>query len=141
MYHLKILSIGKTKEKWLDDAIGEYTKRLRPYLKIEMLWAKDNAQLIDWTRKESSYLCLDPKGKTFTSEKFSKFIIKEWEKGGSHLTMVIGGAEGLPSELQKNGLLISLSLLTFTHQITRLVLVEQIYRALEIHRGSAYHKE
>lgn len=141
MYHLKIISIGKTKEKWLDEAIGEYIKRLKPYVKLEMLWAKDNTQLIEWTRKESSYLCLDPQGKTFTSEKFSEFMIKEWEKRGSHLTMIIGGAEGLPSELKQKGFLISLSLLTFTHQITRLVLVEQVYRALEIHRGSAYHKD
>lgn len=140
MIKLKLLSIGKTKEQWLNDAFDEYIKRLQPTVEIEVLWAKDNTQLSNWTQKEGSYLCLDPAGQLFTSEEFAAFLTKQWEKEGSRLTLVIGGAEGLPIEIKRKGVLISLSPLTFTHQITRLVLIEQIYRAMEINKGSQYHK-
>lgn len=139
MLKLNILSVGRTKEKWLEEAFEEYIKRLKPYAQISCLWAKDDAQLIEWAKKEGSFIGLDPAGRLMTSEEFSEFLMHSWEKGGSRLSMVIGGAQGLPDELKKAPL-ISLSPLTFTHQITRLVLIEQIYRALEIQRGSQYHK-
>lgn len=140
MLKLKIFSIGKTKEKWLNEAFNEYIKRLKPFVQIDCLWAKDSPQLVEWAQKESSYLCLDPAGHTFTSEGFSQFLFQQWEREGSRLNLMIGGAEGLPPELKQKGILISLSPLTFTHQITRLVLIEQIYRAIEIKKGSHYHK-
>ncbi len=140
MLKLKILSVGKTKEKWLEEAFQEYVKRLKPFVHIECAWAKDTPQLIEWTQKEKSFLCLDPAGRLFTSEELAAFLTHQWEKEGSRLTLIIGGAEGLPLELKKHSLLISLSPLTFTHQITRLVLIEQIYRAIEIQRDSPYHK-
>jgi 23S rRNA (pseudouridine1915-N3)-methyltransferase len=140
MLKLKILSVGKTKEKWLEEAFQEYTKRLKASVQIETAWAKDHAQLIEWTQRESSYLCLDPTGRLFTSEALAHFLTQQWEKGGSRLTFVIGGAEGLPVEIKERGNLISLSPLTFTHQITRLILIEQIYRVIEIQKGSHYHK-
>lgn len=140
MIKLKILSVGKTKEQWLNDAFNEYVKRLSASVHIESVWAKDDAQLIEWARKESFYLCLDPAGRLFTSEELAHFFVQQWEKGGSRLTLIIGGAEGLPTEIKQRGILISLSPLTFTHQITRLVLIEQIYRATEIQKGSQYHK-
>jgi len=140
MLKLKILSVGKTKEKWLDEAFNEYVKRLKPLVQIECLWAKDTAQLIDWAHKENDFLCLDPSGEQFTSEAFSSFLAQSWEKGGSRLTLLIGGAEGLPLELKLKGRCLSLSPLTFTHQLTRLIVIEQVYRALEIQKGSSYHK-
>lgn len=140
MLKLKIISIGKTKEKWLHEAFQEYIRRLKPLVQVEYLWAKDNAELISWVQKEGLHFCLDPQGRLFSSEEFSDFLVKQWEAGGSRLTLIIGGAEGLPLELKKNSFLISLSPLTFTHQITRLVLIEQIYRALEIYKGTPYHK-
>lgn len=140
MLKLKILSVGKTKETWLEQACNEYLKRLKPIVHIECLWAKDTAQLREWAQKEPSYLCLDPEGRSFTSEEFSSYLAHAWEKTGSRLTFIIGGAEGLPDDLKKNRMLLSLSPLTFTHQMTRLVLIEQIYRALEIQKGSRYHK-
>lgn len=140
MFKIKIFSVGKTKESWLEEAFNEYLMRLKPTLQIECLWVKDTPQLIEWALKESTLICLDPEGKLFTSEKFSSFLFHELEKGGSRLSLVIGGAEGLPEELKQRGTLISLSPLTFTHQITRLVLIEQIYRACEIKKGSKYHK-
>lgn len=140
MLKLKILSIGKTKEKWLEEAFSEYVKRLKPVVHVECLWSKDSSQLIEWAEKETFYLCLDPQGRLFTSEEFSHFLFQHWEKQGSRLTCIIGGAEGLPLDIKQQGLLISLSPLTFTHQMTRLLLIEQIYRAIEIHKGSSYHK-
>lgn len=140
MIKLKILSVGKTKEKWLEEAFNEYVKRLKPVAHIETLWAKDTPQLIEWAQKEPSYICLDPNGRLLTSEEFSSFLSQAWQKGGSRLTLVIGGAEGLPEILKKESQLVSLSPLTFTHQLTRLILIEQIYRAIEIQKGSNYHK-
>jgi len=140
MLKLKLIGVGKTKEKWLHDGMNEYIKRLKSSVQIEAMWAKDDAQLMEWTQKENHYLCMDPSGQTFTSEEFSLFLMRQWEARGSRLTMVIGGAEGLKPELKQRGVLISLSPLTFTHQITRLVLIEQIYRAIEIDKGSLYHK-
>jgi 23S rRNA (pseudouridine1915-N3)-methyltransferase len=136
MFKVKVFTIGKCKEDWLLQALGEYEKRLSGKLTIQWLLAKDDPQLIEWTSQES-YIALDPKGELMNSEAWSEKIMK-W---GLRLNFVIGGAEGLPLQiLQKAAFKWSLSPLTFTHQITRLILIEQLYRALEIERGSRYHK-
>ncbi len=83
---------------------------------------------------------MDAAAKPMDSETFSTFIIKKFEEEGSRLAIVIGGAEGLPLPLKQHHILISLSPMTFTHQLVRLILVEQIYRAFEIDKGSRYHK-
>lgn len=140
MLKLKVLSIGKNKENWLDEALKEYVKRLKSCMAIEWIWAKDDEGLVELVQKEPSVICLDPQGKLFTSEELATFLAQAWEKSGSRLAIVIGGADGLPPILRKNYPLISLSPLTFTHQITRLVLIEQIYRSIEIQKGSNYHK-
>ena len=140
MYHIKILSVGKTKETWLQNAIKEYIKRLQPIAKFNYIWAKDDEQLVSLASKEKSLVILDPNGRLYTSEKFSEFLTEQLVKGGSRLTFVIGGADGVPEQLQSKGILVSFSPLTFTHQITRLILIEQIYRGLEIARGSNYHR-
>lgn len=140
MYHIKILSVGKTKELWLQSAIEEYLKRLKSTVKFEFFWAKDDEHLISLSSKEKQIVILDPKGSMQSSEKFSRFIVQELEKGGAHLTFVIGGADGIPQSLKEKGPLISFSPMTFTHQITRLILIEQIYRGFEIARGSSYHR-
>ena len=140
MLKLKIVSIGKTKETWLNEAIDEYLKRLSPILQIEFVLLKNDDQLIDYLKNEPRILCLDAAGKSFTSEQFSTFIQQEFIQGKSRLAMVIGGAEGLPSVLKSNHKTFSLSPMTMTHQIVRLFLVEQIYRAFEIAKGSKYHK-
>lgn len=140
MLKLKIISVGKTKEKWLEEACQEYYKRLQSHVQMESCWAKDSSQLVEWCNKEHHLIALDPQGREQTSEEFSAFIHQQWERHGSRLTIVIGGAEGLPEELKLKHPLLSLSKLTFTHQMTRLILVEQVYRAIEIARGSNYHK-
>lgn len=140
MYHLRVISIGKTKEKWLDDACGEYIKRLSRIMSVECVWLKTNGQLLEMLKKEANVVCLDPAGKAMDSEQFAGYIEKAFVNGGSHLTMVIGGPDGLPKEARATYPLISLSPLTMTHQIVRLVLFEQLYRATEILSGSPYHR-
>jgi len=139
MFKIKILTIGKTKEAWLDDALEEFYKRLKGQVLFEWAFAKDDAQLIDLCKKEPLTLSLDPLGKQFDSPDFSKFLLTKLEEQGTRLAFVIGGPEGLPQTLRQ-GEMLSFSKLTFTHQIVRLILVEQIYRAFEIARGSPYHK-
>lgn len=139
MLKVKILTIGKSKEAWLDEALEEFYKRLRTQLQFEWVFAKDDAQLIQSCEKEGLVIAMDPLGKQLDSVEFSKYFLEKMETNGARLAFVIGGPEGLPKELRK-GEMLSFSRMTFTHQIVRIVLVEQIYRALEIARGSPYHK-
>lgn len=133
MLKIKIISPGKIKENWLKEALSEYEKRLSHTISIE--WVLKEVQ------PEPPYICLHPKGASYTSSAFSRFLYKEWEMQGSRLTFVIGGPTGLSSQiLQESSHLISLSELTFTHQHTRLILLEQIYRATQIEKGTDYHK-
>lgn len=140
MPKVKILSPGKSKEQWLIEALDEYSKRLKPYLDLELIWTKDDEQLLRFAEKENSIICLDVDGALMSSVKFADFFHKQLEISGARLTFIIGGAEGLPPSLKEKHPLLSLSRLTLTHQCTRLILVEQIYRAIEIERGSSYHK-
>ncbi len=141
MFKIKIFSVGKTKEAWLQLALEEYTERLKSTMAFEWILAKTDEQLEDLLAKEHSFIALDPQGKQHTSEEFSSFLATQLETCGSRLTFAIGGAGGLsPQTKRRASQLLSLSRMTFTHQITRLILIEQIYRALEIQRGSGYHK-
>ncbi|NDD57706.1 MAG: 23S rRNA (pseudouridine(1915)-N(3))-methyltransferase RlmH [Chlamydiae bacterium] len=141
MQKIKIITVGKTKESWLQDAIEEYHKRLKNSITIEWTLAKDTEQLISLARRESYLISLDPLGRQHTSEEFSDFLHSHLVKSGSRLAIIIGGAEGIPEILkQKSQSLISLSKMTFTHQITRLIIIEQIYRSFEIQKASGYHK-
>ena len=141
MYKIKVYTIGKIKEDWLQEALSEYEGRLKSSLSFEWILAKNDEQLKQFLEKEANFICLDPQGKQFSSEEFSVFLLKSLQDCHSRLAFVIGGAKGIPAALKtKSGNLISLSKMTFTHQIARLILVEQIYRSLEIERGTAYHK-
>jgi 23S rRNA (pseudouridine1915-N3)-methyltransferase len=129
MYKVKILTVGKCKEEWLSLALAEYERRLSGRMSIEWKLAKEDEQL-EVLAEEETYIALDPKGK----------LIEEIELS-ARMVFVIGSAEGLTEKLKRGAQsLWSLSRLTFTHQMTRLILVEQLYRALEIARGSQYHK-
>ncbi|MCB1107387.1 MAG: 23S rRNA (pseudouridine(1915)-N(3))-methyltransferase RlmH [Chlamydiia bacterium] len=129
---IKIFSPGKTKEKWLQEGLAEYEKRLGG---IEIEWDYKTLP------QKAPFICLDPRGKSYSSTTFSEFLYKEFEKEGSRLTFVIGDADGLPSHLlEKASHVITLSKLTFTHQLARLILLEQIYRATQIYHNTPYHK-
>lgn len=139
MYLLRILSVNKTKESWLEQALDEYVKRM-PFARFEQIWARNEEQFLALCQKEPLLICLDARGLLMDSVQFSNFLLKKLEAGGARLAIAIGGPEGLPQELKTGYPLVSLSPLTFTHQLVRLLLVEQIYRAFEIAKGSRYHK-
>lgn len=135
MFKVKVLTTGKCKESWLQEALREYEKRLQGTMEISWQLSENfEAALL----KEPSFIALDLQGKLLTSEEVAKKLFSEW---GSRICFAIGGAEGFSREiLTKASFRWSLSPLTFTHQITRLLLVEQLYRAMEIEKGSSYHK-
>lgn len=138
MLKVKVITIGRLKESWLTEALAEYHKRLRGKMEIEWVLAKTDRELEEKALSESLLIALDVKGKLFSSEELSRKMFMEW---GSRFAFAIGGAEGLSETvLQRAFSRWSLSPLTFPHQIVRLLLVEQLYRAFEIEEGSAYHK-
>lgn len=148
---VKIRIVGRKSgsEQWVQDAYKMYTTRLRASpLDVETIWHKNDADLIKGVdsdvSKNHAVVLLDPRGKQYTSEVFSEKVFDWLRRGGSRLSFVIGGAEGLPKELlkqkQQGVEKMSLSDMTVTHQFARVMLVEQVYRATEIRKGSGYHK-
>ncbi|HAB98916.1 MAG TPA: 50S rRNA methyltransferase [Parachlamydiales bacterium] len=137
MIKATIHTIGKSKETWLNDALSEYEKRLQGRVQIKWSLVSDDPELIKQTALEPYLIALDVQGSLLSSETLSQKLVQ----AGSRLAFVIGGASGLPPEiLAKAKWRWSLSPLTFTHQMTRLILLEQLYRAYEIERKSPYHK-
>ena len=157
---IRILAIGKIKEPYLKQGIDEYLKRIKPYCQIEVVEVNDepvndNPKDADIERvknlegekvlkllKPQDYLIsLDLNKKQLTSEEFAKYIEDKLVLGGSTINFVIGGSYGLSDALKKRANdAISLSNMTFLHQMTRLILLEQIYRAFKINRNETYHK-
>ena len=156
---IKIYCIGKIKEQYLKDGINEYLKRISPYSNIEIIEVndskvKDNPNESDIKKakdeegervlkliKSDCLIGLDMNKQEFTSEEFASFISKKMIEGGSSISFVIGGSYGLSDELKKRcNTSFSLSKLTFLHQMTRLILLEQIYRAFKILNNETYHK-
>jgi 23S rRNA (pseudouridine1915-N3)-methyltransferase len=157
---ISVITVGKLKEKYLKDGIAEYSKRLSRFCALEILEVEDEqapdnlsqaqelkvkereAQRLQKRIKEGSVLIvLDTKGQRLTSEEFAEKLDSFFISGNSHLTFVIGGSLGLDAELiEKAQFKLSLSDMTFPHQLARLVLMEQIYRAFKIMHGETYHK-
>lgn len=159
MLTIQIICIGKLKETYLKSAIDEYTKRLSRYCKLEILELPDEKipdklntnlsneiklkecdNILRHIKKDSYLIALDLKGKQFTSEEFSSEIEKI-SMTASHITFLIGGSLGLTNELlsqchQK----ICFSKMTFPHQLIRVFLLEQIFRAFKISNGETYHR-
>ena len=143
-----ILIVGKKTggEKFISDGCMEYEKRLQPTMNVVTHFLKDDKQLVEAVKSHSItkggvVLAMDESGTQYTSRGFSDMLFKSFETGGSHVTFVVGAFGGLPNEIKNNYQLISLSKMTWTHQMARLLLLEQIYRASEIKKGSAYHKD
>lgn len=140
---IRLIAIGKIKEPYLAAGILEYEKRLKPYCKLEMNELKDEgmekeAQKMEKYTGANTYL-LDAAGRSLDSLEFSK-LIKSAELATPPLTFVIGGPYGTPLELKKKCKCISLSKMTFTHEMCRLFLLEQIYRAYQIAQNRPYHR-
>lgn len=140
MIKIKIISTGKFKEEWLRLAIDEYQKRLSPWMQFEWVIFKSEEELYKEAQKEKNLISLSPDGKMYDSEEFSQVFMELIEKNQSRLTLLIGGAFGIPKEILKKTPSFSLSKLTWSHQTVRLLIMEQLYRAYEIQKGSSYHK-
>ena len=141
MYRIKIFSQGKTKEPYLNEALSEYSKRLSPLLSIEWILLKEEEHLFSLLEKEPRFICLDAKGVLLTSEDFAEKLMNLFMQERSSLSFAIGGAQGFPPSIKKKAFLtLSLSPMTFPHQMARLLLLEQIYRSFEIQKNSKYHK-
>jgi len=138
---VKIFSIHKTKEKWLKMALDEYEKRLSKDIEIEWKISKNEKDLEKKVLNENFYICLDEKEKILTSLDFSKKIFNFFENQKSNISFVIGSDTGLSKKIKdKANFFLSLSKLTFTHQMVRLILLEQLYRAFQIFKNTKYHK-
>jgi len=141
MLKVKVFTVGKNKESWIKSGINEYEKRLKSTMQFEWIFLKTMPKLEEMVLKEKFFICLDVVGKELDSIKFSQIVFDFFEKNNSKISFVIGDANGLTSSLKKNSFYnISLSKLTFTHQMTRLILIEQLYRAEQIVKNTQYQK-
>ncbi len=155
---IRLLVCGKTEENFLREGIGEYATRIRRYLPFEIVEVpaeKGNSRLPvqGQLAREASMLekkilpsdvliLLDEHGKQLSSTEFADFLNRQFLSGGKTLVFVVGGPFGFdPSLKQKADHLLSLSRMTFSHQMVRLFFTEQLYRALTILRGESYHHE
>ncbi|WP_261040202.1 23S rRNA (pseudouridine(1915)-N(3))-methyltransferase RlmH [Streptococcus mitis] len=157
---IKVVTVGKLKEKYLKDGIEEYLKRISRFAKFEMIELADEKtpdkasesenqkileiegqRILSKVGDRDFVIVLAIEGKTFSSEEFSKQLEEASIKGFSTLTFIIGGSLGLAQDVKNRAnLSVSFGRLTLPHQLMRLVLVEQIYRAFTIQQGSPYHK-
>lgn len=152
---IKIVAPGKIKDKWLKDGIDEYKKRLSKYCTLEIIEVADSPdslpvakaleeegqRILSKVGASDVLWVMDLHGELLTSEQLSKDMIKDLEKGGSQLTIAIGGSNGLaPEVVQRANKRICFGNITLTHLMTRLILVEQLYRGFKIHGGEKYHK-
>jgi 23S rRNA (pseudouridine1915-N3)-methyltransferase len=137
---LVVLAVGKLRDRHLAALCDDYVARARRHLPIEIVEVEDAAALARRWPADGDVVALDPGGESWTTERFARHLEERMTYGRRTLTFVIGGADGLPAEtVARAGLRLSLSALTFPHRIARLVLVEQIYRALTIIRKEPYH--
>jgi len=137
---IKVITIGKIKERYLIEGINEFKKRLQRFCNMEIVELKDlglekEAEKILPYIKSKTFV-LDAKGKSFSSEEFAELLKKE----EGEIAFVIGGPEGISEKIKRNANLISLSKMTFLHEMARLILLEQIYRAYTIIHRMPYHK-
>ena len=157
---ITILCVGKIKEKFYSDAVAEYAKRLSKYCKLEIVEVPDEktpdgasavveeqikekeGKRILEKIKEDAFVCtLEIAGKRFTSEGLAGWMEKLAVSGTSHIVFVIGGSLGLHSSvLKRSNMGLSFSDMTFPHQLMRVILTEQIYRAFRIINKEPYHK-
>lgn len=157
---ISIVCVGKLKEHYWRDAVAEYCKRLNRFSQIEVIEVAEeptcenpsDAQILKCKEKEGQRLLqkveagvhcivMDLKGKKLSSEQFADKLKEIPLQGKSHIVFLIGGSFGLSPECIKRGdMLFSMSDLTFPHQMARVILLEQIYRAMKINANEKYHK-
>ena len=159
MLHINIICVGKLKEKYLKDAVDEYSKRLSKYCSLNIIEIQDEKipsneneknlleikkkeceKIITHIKKDSYVIALDLTGNQFSSEEFSEKI-QNISLTNSTITIVIGGSLGMTQEFLKSvDEKISFSKMTFPHQLIRVFLLEQLFRAFKIYNNETYHR-
>lgn len=157
---ITIVTVGKIKEKYLRDAIVEYSKRLSKYCKLEIIEvadektpdhasdvvvesikSKEAERILKHLKEDAFIITLEINGKQLTSEELAQKIDGLGIQGTSHIIFVIGGSLGLgKTVLQRSNFALSFSKMTFPHQLMRVILLEQIYRSYRIIKQEPYHK-
>ncbi len=144
---IKILCVGKIKEKYLTDLINDYKMRISKYSKIEIIEIKDSninsesEELLKHIDERDYNIMLDIQGKKIDSIELSKLIDKSFTSGYSTVTFIIGGSNGVTEEVKnKCNYKLSFSDMTFPHGLFRGILLEQIYRSFKILNNESYHK-
>ena len=158
--NINIIAVGKIKEKYLKDAITEYSKRLSRFCKLtiteiadepmadrpseserKQVLRKEGDKILSAIKNTDVLVTLCVEGMQSSSEKFADFLKEECVNGASTFTFIIGGSLGLLEEIKKKSKLrLSFSQMTFPHQLMRVILLEQIYRAFKINANENYHK-
>lgn len=156
---ITILQIGKTKQSYFQEAEQEYLKRLQPHANINIITLKEASAPYDQNEstrglakqkealgllkhlpKDTYIIALDEHGKSQTSQQFASIILKNRDFEGANITFIIGGPFGLAEQIIKKAhLKLAFSSMTFTHEMIRTILLEQIYRAFTIISGKKYH--
>jgi len=152
---INILAVGKIKEDWLKSGIAEYAKRISKFCELEIqeipdapendsvekAIAEEGKKMLSRLKENDIIIALDLKGEMLTSVQLSKRLVQWIDGGGAKVTFLIAGSNGYyPEVLEKATAKVCLSNLTFPHQMARLILVEQIFRAFKIAKGEKYHK-
>lgn len=163
MVRIKVIAIGKSKENWIKEEIFHYKKLLKRYVDLELLEIKEERiikskeiQAILDAEAERIFRCLeksdsmkfpnllislDVGGENLSSEDFARLLKENLNQGYNEFTFILGGATGLSRKvLDICPFKLSLSQMTFTHEMSKLILLEQIYRAFSILKGTSYHK-
>lgn len=153
-----LLCIGKTGKKFLEEGEQEYLKRLRHYISFQMQIIPDLKQakslsqnqvkqregelILEKVGAADTLILLDEKGKEYSSLDFSGYLQDQFNRGGKHIYFVVGGPYGFSDDVyQRANGKISLSRMTFSHQMIRLFFIEQVYRAMTILRNEPYHHQ
>lgn len=139
---IRIIAVGKLKEQYLRAAEAEYTKRLRPYCKLEILEVKDEAALLAKIPDRAHVIALDERGELRSSEEIADgFRRHQQSGGGAPIVFAIGGADGHSDAVRERAdELVAFGRITIAHRLVRVLLAEQIYRGFRIVRGEPYHK-
>ena len=157
---IRLICVGKLKERFYTEAVAEFRKRLSRFCDIEIVELPDErvaddpspaeiervkgiecGRIADRLPQGEFVIALDPRGKQLSSEEFSDALRDCMVKGHSRIALLIGGSHGLTQELRSRAdMVLSFSRMTFPHQIFRIMLLEQVYRAFKIMNGEAYHK-
>ena len=154
---IKIIALGKIKEKFLKDGIDEFLKRLTPYAQISVveinpieikdenltdkILLQEGEKILSYIKPTDYLITLEINGKEFSSEEFAKQIEDLTNMGTQEIVFVIGSYCGIGKNVSaRANLKMSMSRMTFLHEFARLILVEQIYRAFKIIKGETYHK-